>query len=191
MSSHDRAAALGLTLRALRQRARLTQRDLAIALDVTPSMVHRWERHGATPSTPHLVRLAAVLGVTVDDLLGQLAPKTTDVVPAGDAPPTLRALREAAGLSQWQLSVRLGVTEGAVSRWEAGTRLPQPRYLAPLAQLLGGLSTETLLASLMLPADEDAGPAQTRCRAGAASARAAEARSAALWEPQQQRASSS
>ena len=177
MSGHDRAAAFGLALRELRRRAGLTQRALAIALDVTPSVVHRWERRGATPSTPHLVRLAAVLGVTVDDLLGRLAPGAAVTPPTGGVPPdgrrhTLRELREAAGLSQWQLSVRLGVTEGAVSRWEAGTRLPQPRHLAPLARLLGDLSGEALLTSLMPPADEGAGAGQARRLAGAGQARA-------------------
>ena len=36
----------------------------------------------------------------------------------------LRAVRQAAGLSQTQLAERVGVSQGAVSRWEHGARLP-------------------------------------------------------------------
>ena len=163
---------LPATLQALRRRAGLTQRDVAIALDVTPSMVHRWERGAATPSTPRLAGLAALLGVSIDALLGQPG-RDAGAVPPGASrhptgqPRTLRQLREEAGLTQWQLAVRLGVTEGAISRWESGNRVPDPRYLPGLAQQLGGLSVESLLASLQPPEANPRGR-QRRSRRGAA-----------------------
>ncbi len=146
-------ASFGCRLRHLRAQAGLTQRDLAIAVGVTGSMVLRWERRGVIPSAARLPQLAAALGAPSDALFEQAAPDvggqpTASGVPA---PASLRALREAAGLSQWQLAVRLGVTEGAVSRWEAGDRQPNARYLADLARLIGAGSVDTVLAALAAP----------------------------------------
>ncbi len=146
-------ASFGCRLRRLRAQAGLTQRDLAIAVGVTTSMVLRWERRGVIPSAPRLARLAAALGVPPDALLGP-PPHDVGECPAESeavAPTSLRALREAAGLSQWQLAVRLGVTEGAVHRWETGERQPNARYLADLARLLGAGSVDTVLAALTAP----------------------------------------
>ncbi len=149
----DPAASFGCRLRRLRARAGLTQRELAIAAGVTPSMVQRWERRGVIPSAARLPQLTAALGAPPDALFGQAARDVGEQHAASEvgAPTSLRALREAAGLSQWQLAVRLGVTEGAVSRWEAGDRQPNARYLADLARLIGADSVATVLAALARP----------------------------------------
>jgi len=140
----------GCHLRRLRGRASLTRREVAIAAGVTPGMVLRWERRGVIPSVPHLKRLATALGVPPDALLGTSG-LDAESRRASEHTPILRALREAAGLSQWQLAIRLGVTEGAVSRWESGDRQPSGRYLATLARLVAGGSVATVLASLPMP----------------------------------------
>lgn len=155
-ADHALPPTFGRRLRQLRQRVGLTQRALAIAVGVTPSMIQRWERRGAMPAHARLSELAAVLGVPHHTLLGLSGQVGVDApAPSGKAssarPRTLRELRAAAGLSQWELAVRLGVTEGAISRWEAGTRQPQTRYLADLARLLGNGSLDTILASLAAP----------------------------------------
>ncbi len=146
----DLPAGLPADLRRLREEAGLSQRAVAIAVGVTQTMVSRWERGACSPNTEHLARLAATLGVAVSRLLGQLADTATAMPPAAPRPQTLRELRKAAGLSQWQLAVRLGVNESAVSRWEAANRLPSPRYLARLAPLLGLPTVESLLATLAM-----------------------------------------
>ncbi len=50
---------------------------------------------------------------------------------------TLRQLREERGWTQEQLARRLGVAQGAVSKWERGQRLPSPRRLQALTDLFG------------------------------------------------------
>jgi transcriptional regulator with XRE-family HTH domain len=50
---------------------------------------------------------------------------------------TLKELREAAGLTQLQLSARLGVTPGTVYNWERGQGEPKASQVAQLAQVLG------------------------------------------------------
>lgn len=62
----------------------------------------------------------------------------------------LKRLREAAGLSQVQLALRLGVSQGTVSNWERGFRVPQTGSLIKIASILGcgvdallGLNTQS------------------------------------------------
>lgn len=49
----------------------------------------------------------------------------------------IKELREAAGLSQPQLADAMGVTQAAVSGWEAESFLPKVRQLPLLAGVLG------------------------------------------------------
>ncbi|MFZ5471049.1 MAG: helix-turn-helix transcriptional regulator [Myxococcota bacterium] len=64
------AAALGAAARAARQRADLTQADVAERLDISPDVYGRLERGVMLPSVETLRRLCLVLGVSADDLLG-------------------------------------------------------------------------------------------------------------------------
>ena len=63
---------------------------------------------------------------------------------AGDEMDELKRLREAAGLSQVQLALRLGVSQSTVANWEIGRRAPQARHLIKLAKILG-CSVDALL----------------------------------------------
>lgn len=56
----------------------------------------------------------------------------------------LRALREAKGLSQRAVARDLGVTPGAVAKWELGYTQPTMDNILALASLLG-CSTDALL----------------------------------------------
>lgn len=49
----------------------------------------------------------------------------------------IKELREARGITQRQLSVSMGVSQGAVSKWEQGLSLPGGERLPELADLLG------------------------------------------------------
>lgn len=62
----------------------------------------------------------------------------------------LKRLREAAGLSQVQLALMLGVSQGTVANWERGFRVPQTGSLIKIASILGcgvdallGLNTQS------------------------------------------------
>ena len=62
-------------LRALREAAGLSLRELARLIDEHPSNVSFWERTGKTPKSEVLVPMAAALGVSVEELLGQKKPR--------------------------------------------------------------------------------------------------------------------
>jgi transcriptional regulator with XRE-family HTH domain len=52
----------------LRKERRLTQMQLAELLDVQPRLISRWETGETKPQFDHMVRLAEVLEVTLDEL---------------------------------------------------------------------------------------------------------------------------
>ena len=63
---------LGKRIRGRREKRGLKQGDIASALQVSPQAVSKWERGENAPDITLLGRLAALLGVTVDWLLGTM-----------------------------------------------------------------------------------------------------------------------
>ncbi len=58
------------TIKALRQRAELTQSELAKKLNITRSSVNAWEMGISIPSTQYVVELAQIFKVSADYILG-------------------------------------------------------------------------------------------------------------------------
>lgn len=58
-----------IDIRSLREAAGITQKQLAEKMGCVKSNVTNWETGVSLPRTADLPRLAAVLGVTVDELL--------------------------------------------------------------------------------------------------------------------------
>lgn len=61
---------LGERIKSLREKANLKQLDLANAMQVTPQSVSKWERGENYPDIVGLLKMAKILGVTTDYLLG-------------------------------------------------------------------------------------------------------------------------
>lgn len=93
----DRVPDFGANLRAARERAGLTQAELAEAVgDVTANAIARWERNERTPGNPEqLVRVAEILHTTVETLVGR-APAERDEVFLEGLQAAARRLRELA-----------------------------------------------------------------------------------------------
>jgi repressor LexA len=86
------------TIRALRTRANLTQRELAELLSVDQSAISQWETGRTLPDREKLPKLAQVLGVGIQDLFARETLPAIDVAaPAmpNDAPNARFASREA------------------------------------------------------------------------------------------------
>jgi transcriptional regulator with XRE-family HTH domain len=79
MANH---AAKGKHLKALREGAGLSMRELARQIGVDHSNVRYWEQSGNVPRSDVLIPMAKALGVTVDELLGEPKPKRV-ATPAG------------------------------------------------------------------------------------------------------------
>ena len=62
--------ATGMNIVRLRQNAGLTVKDLQNIFGFsTPQAIYKWQRGTAMPTVDNLVVLAAVFGVTIDDIL--------------------------------------------------------------------------------------------------------------------------
>ena len=63
-------AATGINIVRMRQNAGLTVKDLQDIFGFsTPQAIYKWQRGTAMPTVDNFVVLAAVLGVTIDDIL--------------------------------------------------------------------------------------------------------------------------
>lgn len=62
------ARTLGKTIREHRKLAGISQAELAATFVVTQSTVSKWELGWLMPDVPTLLRVAALLGFSVDDL---------------------------------------------------------------------------------------------------------------------------
>ena len=60
----------GDTIRYLRERRHLTQRELAERLNVSDKTISKWEKNLSVPDADTLIRLAEILEVYVSELLG-------------------------------------------------------------------------------------------------------------------------
>ena len=65
----------GARLKKLREAAGLSQRELARQIEDRQSNVQYWEASGKLPRSDLLAPIAKALGVTVEDLLGEPAPR--------------------------------------------------------------------------------------------------------------------
>ena len=66
----------------LRENAGLTVRELARQLDIHHTTILQWERSGKVAKTEFLVPIASILGVTIEELLGQPKPRRV-ITPGG------------------------------------------------------------------------------------------------------------
>jgi len=81
--------AIGLRIRAARESARLSVRELARRIDVSPSHVSQVERGLASFSVRALYNVANELGISMDSLFDDAAPKTAPADPSRrTGPPT-------------------------------------------------------------------------------------------------------
>lgn len=76
---------LGERIATFRERAGLSQQQLADALKVNQQMIAYWERRAVTLRPGQLAGLADALKVSVEELLGKAAPKARGSGPAGKA----------------------------------------------------------------------------------------------------------
>ena len=60
----------GTKLQELRKEKGMTQEELANDLAITPQSVSKWENEQSTPDLDTLVKIAKILGVSCDYLLG-------------------------------------------------------------------------------------------------------------------------
>ena len=78
---------IGSNIKTFRQKANLTQKELAEKLSVTPQAVSRWEKEEVEPSLDTINTMANLFSVSVDELMGreQSGQKTSETTNAQNA----------------------------------------------------------------------------------------------------------
>lgn len=76
--------------------------------------------------------------------------------------PTIRALRQARGWTQFELALRVQVQPQTVYLWESGRRLPQVPQLRRLGEVFGLCSDEIVLEAPPRSASTPRQPGRTR-----------------------------
>ncbi len=99
-------------LKAFREAAGLSQRELARQIGQDQSNIRYWEQSGNLPRSDVLVPMANALGVTVEELLGQPKPRRV-VTPGGRLN---QAFQRVAKLPRRQQQKIAEVVEALVSR---------------------------------------------------------------------------
>ncbi len=67
------------TIKMLRERADMTQAELARKLDISRSSVNAWEMGISVPSTQYVVELAQIFNVSTDVILGVQSQNSIDI----------------------------------------------------------------------------------------------------------------
>lgn len=129
---------LGENISRLRAARGMSQGDLAEALDVSRQSISKWETGGAVPELDKLMKLSALFGVTLDELVTGEAmgiPRTPETPPAQSAaePKGITArqvVRQIAGIVLLSLGLTLSLVLGLVSGgWLTALFLSSPLWL--------------------------------------------------------------
>lgn len=83
-STPDGARAIGERLSGLRKAKGLTQIDVAQALDITQTLISKYERGDLLMHGELIAQFAGVLGVSADDILGIESKRARPALPAVD-----------------------------------------------------------------------------------------------------------
>ena len=73
-------AELATQLKALREIRKLSQARLAKLIDISPRVYNRWENGDATPHWSSILKIADLLGVSLDELAGRTPLNDNNVI---------------------------------------------------------------------------------------------------------------
>lgn len=139
---------LARALREERDARAITQAEAVQLLDVPQATYAGWETGRSTPSMAFFARLANFLGMS-DDEVASLC-ESPFVVDTSEWPALgqfIGAKRQALRLTRAAVAEHLGVAPTTIVSWELGYRVPGPRQVGGLAQLLQ-VSVPSLLAAM-------------------------------------------
>ncbi len=108
----------------------MTQTELAEKMGVNRATLSKYETGEVTPSLKQFEKLTDVLGIPVEDILKQEDREMT----IGE---NIRHLRESHGMTQAELGQIAGVTDKAVSTWEANLKVPRMEAVRRMADYFG------------------------------------------------------
>lgn len=151
-TSRAAGASIGARVREARVRAGLSQGQLAAKAGLGSLTLSCWERGDKKPALSSLRLVAQALECSTADLLDPHGGGARTDGAATCLGANLRAAREAAGLTQATLALRMGAASSkAIERWESGDIEPTIAVLQRLAQTLHVSVRQLLLGSADAP----------------------------------------
>ncbi|MDT2749608.1 helix-turn-helix transcriptional regulator [Streptococcus parauberis] len=137
-------------LNELRKKKKLTQVEMAKLLMVTQGAYQKWEAGSREPSFEMLMRIADILEVTIDFLLGRVDVVSLkydyELVNLESIGERLRFLRKTKNVTQEEVSKCLSIGQGTYSRWEKGTLEPCLNHVVKLSKYFG-ITTDEILGA--------------------------------------------
>lgn len=127
-------------LREERKKRGYTQEEMAKLLAIGQSAYAKWENGRTEPTLDNIIKLANILDVTVDYLLGRSDNFSNTIVLSKNNMKSfskrLKELRLEKNQTQQELADKIGINRGAYSNWENGKREPSFSKLIELSKLL-------------------------------------------------------
>ncbi len=120
------------TLKNMRDRFDLTQKELADLLDVSSASITSWETGKTKPGKSNKEKIVALREKSkreVDELLDREEDSSNSTAEE------IRSIRKKNGLNQKEFAEKLGVSSGTVSNWETGSTSPRPGRLEEIRNL--------------------------------------------------------
>lgn len=127
ISGDSKGVSLGEKLRLLREQKGWTLSEFAQKAAVSVSYLSEIERGNVYPAIDTLKRIASVLEVSLQDLVGR----------GGILGSKLRMIREEQGLTQGELAKQAGVSAGLVGQIEQGKVQPSLQTVEKIAEAVG------------------------------------------------------
>ena len=136
------------SLKSMRRKLGITQKDLAQLLEVSPLTVTSWETGKSRPREGKLALIVALrsidkarvneaLGRIGEDKSGDTGKQRTRIKPKEIKPSDIKKIRAEAGLTQEKMAKKLGVSENTVGNWETGSARPRGKNLEKLLKMRG------------------------------------------------------
>lgn len=150
-----------LRLKLYRERAGLTQKEMAAVLGIPLRTYQNYEHNVRVPSLEVLCKVASTCGASLDELVGytskaNMTPEKRPTTVSGcDAPRdiarSIRRIRLKNGMTQAEFGDIAGVSSMAVSQWENGRSVPRmgviraiaSHFRIPLSDVVDGASDNT------------------------------------------------
>ncbi|HEM9532901.1 TPA: helix-turn-helix transcriptional regulator [Streptococcus agalactiae] len=127
-------------LREERKKRGFTQQEVADKIGINRGSYSNWENGKREPTLDNIIKLANILDVTVDYLLGRSDNFSNTIVLSKNNMKSfskrLKELRLEKNQTQRQLADELGVNRVNVTRWEKGNTEPSFSKLIELSKLL-------------------------------------------------------
>ncbi|HEM9366171.1 TPA: transcriptional regulator [Streptococcus agalactiae] len=127
-------------LREERKKRGYTQEEMAKLLAIGQSAYAKWENGRTEPTLDNIIKLANILDVTVDYLLGRSDNFSNTIVLSKNNMKSfskrLKELRLEKNQTQQEVADKIGINRGSYSNWEKGKREPSFSKLIELSKLL-------------------------------------------------------